>query len=132
MIYVLDANAIVRYLAGSSLLSPRAKAIMDDPGEGNRMAVPTIVLTEAWDIARKKRRDFVPYLNVLRAIRSRDMLVEDLTVTIVNALPDEGRDLHDLIILATALDLRDRYGDVTIVSSDQDIRYRQTLIPCVW
>ena len=48
LIYLLDANAIIRYLAGSPQLSPQVKAIMDDPGDGNRMAVPTIALVEAW------------------------------------------------------------------------------------
>ena len=59
MIYLLDASALIRYLAASPSLSPQAKDIIDDPGSGNQLAVPTIALVEAWDVARKQRRDFV-------------------------------------------------------------------------
>jgi PIN domain nuclease of toxin-antitoxin system len=132
LIYLLDANAIIRYLAGSPQLSPQAKAIMDDPGDGNRMAVATIALVEAWDVARKKRRDFVPFDTVTRAVKTRGMIVEDLTQAIVRQLPDEWEDTRDMIILATALDLQARYGPVTIVSSDRKLRCEQTLVSCVW
>lgn len=131
MIYLLDASALIRYVSGSSSLSQAAKQIMDSPGQGNRLAVPTIALVEVWDVARKNRRDFVPLHAVTAAIKTKDVLVEDLTLAIVNKLSDVWKDSRDMIILATALDLQSRYGSVTIVSSDEEFR-RQTLVPCVW
>lgn len=131
MIYLLDTGALVRYLSGSPLLSPHAKRIIDRPGEGNRLAVPTIALVEAWDIARKKRGTFAPFRRVMDAIISKEVLVEDLTLAVVNRLTEEWNDSRDMIILATALELQERYGAVTLVSSDMEFR-RQTLVPCVW
>ena len=39
-----------------------------------------------------------------------------------------------MIILATALELEARHGQgsVTVVSSDQNIRNSQSLVPCLW
>ena len=132
MIYLLDASALIRYLTGSPSLSLRAKDIIGRPGAGNQLAIPTIALVEAWDVDRKQRRDFVPFSLIRDSIQSRSMIVEDLTLAIVDRLPDEWEDSHDMIILATALELQARYGEVTIVSSDRKMRFDQTLVPCVW
>ena len=132
MIYVVDTNALVWYLSGSPRLSRRAKAVLDNPGDGNQLAVPTIVLVEAWDLARKGRREYVPLKQIVRAIKAREVLLQELTLNVVNLLPDLWEDNRDLIVLATALDFRQRYGAASIVSSDEKIRDCQTLVPCVW
>ena len=132
MIYLLDASALIRYLAASPSLSPWAKDIIDDPGAGNQLAIPTIALVEVWDVVRKQRRDFFPFSLVRDSIQSRDIIVEDLTLAIINRLPDEWGDSRDMIILATALELQARYGEVAIVSSDRKMRFDQSLVPCVW
>ena len=129
---MLDASALIRYLAASPSLSPQAKDIIDDPGSGNQLAVPTIALVEVWDVARKQRRDFLPFSFIRDHIQSRNIIVEDLTLAVVNRLPDEWEDSRDMIILATALELQTRYGEATIVSSDRKMRFDQTLVPCVW
>ena len=131
MIYLLDAVSLIRYLTKSPLLSETAKTIMDNPGEGNSLAVPTIALVEMWDVARKKRREFIPLSAMATMIKDRGVLVEDLTLAIVDRLPDEWNDSRDMIILATALELQSRIGPVTIVSSDNEFR-RQALVPCAW
>ena len=131
MIYLLDTSALIRYISGSPLLSSTAKRVIDHPGEGNRLAVPTIALVEAWDVARKKRGAFAPFREVIDTIISKEVLVEDLTLAVVHRLKEEWNDSRDMIILATALDLQTRYGDVAIISSDMEFR-RQGLVPCVW
>ena len=132
MIYVLDTNAIIWYLAGDPLLSAAAREIIDDPGDNNRLAVSTIAFVEAWERARKERRQFVPIQDVIRMVRTKDLLVADLTLTTVQLLPDLWEDSRDMIIIATALDLQARYGAATIVSSDRKMRSDQSLIPCIW
>ena len=62
----------------------------------------------------------------------RNMIVEDLTMAIVDRLPNEWGDSHDMIILATAFELQARYGEVSIVSSDRKMRFDQSLNPCPW
>lgn len=106
--------------------------VLDNPGAGNQLAVPTIVLVEAWDLARKQRREYVPLRQILRVIKSRNILLQELSLDVVNALPDLWDDSRDLIILATALDLQARYGAATIISSDRKIRSDQSLISCIW
>ena len=132
MIYLLDASALIRYLTRSPSLSPLAKDIIDAPGAGNQLAIPTIALVEAWDVARKQRRDFVPFSLIRDSIQSRNMIVEDLTLAIVDRLPNEWEDSHDMIILATALELQTRYGEITVISSDRKMRFDQSLVPCLW
>ena len=88
MIYVVDTNALVWYLSQSPRLSVDAKMVLDNPGAGNQLAVPTIVLVEAWDLARKQRREYVSLRQILRVIKSRNILLQELSLDVVNALPD--------------------------------------------
>ena len=134
MIYLLDASALVKYLSASPDLTPQAKSIIDDPGSENRLAVPSICLVEVWDVARKKRRGFSNYSIVTETICSKGISVEVLNVEVVQLLPDLWEDTRDMIILATALELEARYGQgsVTVISSDENIRHFQSLVPCVW
>jgi predicted nucleic acid-binding protein len=134
LIYLLDASALVKYLSASPDLTPQAKSIIDDPGSENRLAVPSICLVEVWDVARKKRRGFSNYSLVTETICSKGISVEVLNVEVVQLLPDLWEDTHDMIILATALELEARYGQgsVTVISSDEKIRHFQSLVPCVW
>ena len=131
MIYVLDTNALVYYLTGDTKLSQPVKEIVDDPGTGNFLAVPTIVLVEIWDLQRKNRRNPVSLNKVLRLIKTKDVLIQELSLNIVLLLPDLWPDSRDMIILATALDLKQRYGSASVISSDQNIR-EQSIIPCIW
>ena len=132
MIYLLDANALIRYIAVSRLMSQSTRDIIATLGNGDRLAISIIALVEAWDLSRKRRRDYVPFADVLQAVTSLNIMVVDLTMPIIHLLPDEWTDSHDMIILATALYLQERHGDVTIISSDRNMRYNQDLVPCIW
>ena len=134
MIYLLDASALVKYLSASPDLTPPAKSIIDDPGPGNRLAVPSICLVEVWDIARKNRRGFSNYSLVTQTIRSKGISVEVLYLAVVQLLPDLWEDTRDMMILATALELEARHGQgsVTVISSDEKIRNSQSCVPCLW
>ena len=134
MIYLLDASALLKYLTASPDLTPSTKSIIDDPGTGNRLAVPSICLVEIWDVARKNRRGFSNFYLVTETIRSKGISVEDLNLTVVQLLPDLWEDSRDMIILATALELEARHGPeaVTVISSDENIRNKQGLVPCLW
>ena len=132
MIYLLDANALIRYIAVSRLMSQSTRDIIATLGNGDRLAISIIALVEAGDLSRKRRRDYVPFADVLQAVTSLNIMVVDLTMPIIHLLPDEWTDSHDMIILATALYLQERHGDVTIISSDRNMRYNQDLVPCIW
>ena len=132
MIYLLDANALHDFLLDVPGMRQQVRDIINDPGQGNNLAVPTIVLVEMWDLARKNRRNPVDFSQVERVVRSRAVLIEDLTGQIVGLLPDLWADSRDMIILATALDLQARYGEAAIISSDRQMRFDQPLIRCIW
>ena len=83
-------------------------------------------------MARKRRRDYVPFDEVMRAVSDMNIEVIPLTLSTIRLLPDEWNDMHDMIILATALELQAQRGEVAIISSDRKMRFDQTLIPCIW
>ena len=130
--YVLDTQALVWYLSGNPRLSATAIDVISDPGDANRLAISTICLVEAWDLDRKKRKGSVPWSRIRQELRAREVVIRDLDLSIVSQMPDLWTDAHDMIILATALDLHARYGTAIIVSSDCKLRFDQDLVPCIW
>ena len=132
MTYLLDANALIRYLMHSALMPTQVRETISPLREGDRLAISIIALIEIWDVARKRRGDFIPFDEVMQALADMNIEVIPLTPSIIHLLPDEWNDMHDMIILATALDLQARHGEVAIISSDRQMRFNQTLIPCVW
>ncbi len=130
MLCVVDTHSLVWFLAGDSRLSPTAQAILANPGPGNRLAVPTIVLAEAWDLARKKRVT-VSFNDVIRGVRASKALVWPLEVTTINLFPGQLPDIHDEAIIATALELQVGYSTVSIITKDNHIR-ALGIVPCVW
>jgi PIN domain nuclease of toxin-antitoxin system len=130
VLYIVDTHALVWFVAADARLSPSARTVLTDPGAGNRLAVPTIVLAEAWDLARKKRVS-VPYVQVLRAVRASRALVWPLEDTIISRFPGQLTDIHDEIIVATALELQISYSYVSIITRDQQIA-GLGVVPCIW
>ena len=144
MIYVLDTNTLVWSVYGSSRLTRRAKDAIDRAfALGEQLIVPTIVLAEAWDMDRKRRGDFAPFDQILQVVRDLNMSVMSFDMALVQRLRDPAleslrsvyrlwSDIHDMIIMATALIARDDADEeVSIISGDRQIR-AQSLIRCVW
>ena len=145
MIYVLDTNTLVWYASNSPRLSKRANDTIEEAAEisNDRLIVPTIVLAEAWDMDRKRRGDFAPFDRVLQIVRDMNMSVMSFDMELVERLRDPAleslrsvyrlwSDIHDMIIMATALIVRDEAKEeVSIISGDRQIR-SQSLIRCVW
>lgn len=144
MIYVLDTNTLVWRVSGSVRLTRRAKDAIDRAAQSDdRLIVPTIVLAEAWDMDRKRRGDFAPFDRVLQMVQDMNMSVMSFDIELVRRLRDPAleslrsvyrlwSDIHDMIIMATALIARDEADEeVSIVSGDRQIR-AQSLVNCVW
>lgn len=144
MIYVLDTNTLVWYSSKSLRLSKRAWDILDlSLFSNDRLIVPTIVLAEAWDMDRKQRGDFAPFDLILQIVREMNMSVMSFDMALVQRLRDPAleslrsvyrlwSDIHDMIIMATALIAGDDADEeVSIISGDRQIR-TQSLICCVW
>ena len=145
MNYVLDTNTLVWYASNSPRLSKRANDTIEEAAEisNDRLIVPTIVLAEAWDMDRKRRGDFAPFDRVLQVVRDMNMSVMSFDMELVERLRDPAleslrrvyrlwSDIHDMIIMATALIVRDEADEeVSIVSGDRQIR-AQRMVRCVW
>ena len=143
MIYVLDTNTLVWYASNSPRLSERANRILELALISNDLVVPTIVLAEAWDMDRKRRGDFAPIERILRIVQDLNMSVASFDIEVIRRLRDPAleslrsvyrlwSDIHDMIIMVTALIVRDDADEeVSIISGDRQIR-SQSLVRCVW
>ncbi len=129
MRYVLDTHALVWHLTDDPRLGSNAKGILDD--EESQLVVPTIVLAEAKYIADRKRVP-VPFDEILSSvINDPRCTVFPLDIFAILYLPD-NLDIHDSLIVATALYCRDFFNDaVTILTKDEEI-VQSALVPTVW
>ena len=129
MIYVPDTHALVWFLEGSDRLGKAARAALASPDSA--FLVPTIVLAEIRYLAAS-RRISPDFETVLQAIRSdaRFALIE-LDLTIVQLMPLE-LDIHDAIVVATALDrIEILLEECAVITKDREI-IASGLVPTVW
>jgi PIN domain nuclease of toxin-antitoxin system len=128
MIYVLDTHAIVWYLATDPRLSPAAEAVLDNLTA--EFVIPTIVLVEIQHLHAKKK--FQPGLaDVQQLIAARNCTIHPLNKKVVTQIP-VGLDIHDSIIVATALVYRNlRQLPVTLITKDSKIT-NSGLIQTLW
>ncbi|RKY66094.1 MAG: hypothetical protein DRQ02_09305 [Candidatus Latescibacterota bacterium] len=120
MNYLLDTHSLIWYFMGSRRLRPRAREAIDECRTmGGKLLVPTIVLSEALDIAEKGKVEF-DFQSMYRLIR------DDPSFEIVGFTPEifdetvkarEIKEIHDRIILATA-----RFYGAGIISKDRVIK----------
>jgi predicted nucleic acid-binding protein len=127
--YVLDTHALVWHLADDPRLGEKARGILRSTDD--RLIVPAIVLAEAKYIADAKRVS-ISFHEVLAAITGDpSCVVAPVDVLTVSYMP-KGLDIHDSLIVATALLYQDLLGeDVHIVTRDERIRESPSL-STVW
>ncbi len=128
MIYVLDTHTIVWYLATDPRLSPAAEAVLDNVTA--KLVIPTIVLVEVQHLHAKKKFQ-TGLADVERLIAARNCAIHPLNQKVVSQIPT-GLDIHDSIIVATALVYHDiRQQPVTLVTKDTKIT-QSGLIQTLW
>lgn len=120
MNFVLDTHSLIWYFIGSKRLKPKARQAIDKcRAEGEKLLIPTIVLSEALDIAEKGRVEF-DFEGMYRLIRN------DPSFEIIGFTPEifdetirvKGiREIHDRIISATA-----RFYGAGIITKDRIIK----------
>lgn len=129
MIHVVDTHALTRYFEDLGLLGESGRAVMTD--SLSTLVVPTIAIAEArWMI--QKRRARLDWDDLLTSLESDGRFtVAPLTLDIVRLAPD-ALEMHDGMIVATALVVRDSMGEsVRLITRDKDIR-DSGLIETVW
>lgn len=129
---VVDTHALVWYLEGNPRLGTAAKHQMDDPSA--ELVLPLIALAEAaWVVER--RRSSIPSVSALLERVRADPRVEIRAVTLdvfqrslaLQPIPE----LHDRLIVATALQLQAEGHDVTLLTTDTIITAAR-LVRCAW
>ena len=120
MNYVLDTHVLIWYFTGSKRLKRRAKEVIDGCiNRGGKLLVPTIVLSEALDIAEKRKVEF-DFQEMYHLITDNPAFeIIGFTTTIFDETLEikEIKEIHDRIIVATA-----RFYSADIITKDKIIR----------
>jgi PIN domain nuclease of toxin-antitoxin system len=129
MTYVVDTHALVWFLEGNSRLSMAARnALIDRTAQ---VVIPTIVLAKITFLyARHRITIDLPHV-LAHTASTANCLVYPLDGAVVERLPTT-LNIHDAIIVATALVFRDVLSeDTAVVTKDADITASR-LINTLW
>jgi PIN domain nuclease of toxin-antitoxin system len=129
MTYVVDTHALVWFLEGSLRLSVAARTALSDTAA--QVVVPTIVLAEI-TFLYARHRIAIDLPHVLAHIASAaNCLAYPLDGAVVECLPTT-LNIHDAIIVATALVFQDVLSERTaVVTKDADIT-ASGLVEVLW
>lgn len=130
--YVIDTHALIWFLEGNPRLGQTAQTVMSDPT--SEMVLSLIALAEAVDIVQKKRTAISSVADLLLDVTT-DARIELLPFTfeilqqslVANAVPE----MHDRLIVATALYLEGLGHQVAVISRDVSI-VTSRLVTTVW
>ena len=129
MILILDTHPVVWFLEASSRLSSKAQQAISDPS--SQLIIPSIVLAEITYLYERKRIATPASEIRTRLIAANNVVVYPLDEQVVDKLPT-ALDIHDGIIVATALLYRDVLRqEVAVVTKDEMIA-GSGLINVIW
>ena len=120
MNYVLDTHVLIWYFTGSKKLSRNAKEVIDDCiSKGGELLIPTIVLSEALDVAEKRKVefDFQKMYQVINDSPVFQIIGFGASIFDETLKMRDIQEIHDRIIVATA-----RFYSVDIITKDRIIR----------
>ena len=129
MVYVIDTHALVWFLEGNKRLSAAAKAALTDPAA--QLVIPTLVLAETAYLYTRKRIS-VDVDRILSDVASAENCTVYPLDERVAALVSGDLDLHDAIIVATAIIYRDMLGEPVAVVTRDEMIAQSGLVPVVW
>lgn len=129
MRYVLDTHALVWHLTNDSRLGKNARHILEN--ENSQLIVPTLVLAEAKHIADRKRVT-LSFDDILRSvITAPQTTIFPLDVFALAYLP-QNLDIHDGLIVATALYCREFLNEEIIVITYDIAITHSNLVSTMW
>jgi PIN domain nuclease of toxin-antitoxin system len=130
--FVIDTHALIWYLEGNPKLSQAAQVVMDD--SASEMVLPMIAFAEAIYTVDKGRTDIASVDDLIADVLQEkrielypltfEVLKESLNATTVP-------EMHDRLIVATALHLQGLGHQISVVTKDSDIT-ASALVPLVW
>ena len=129
MTHVVDTHALVWFLRDDLRLGPAASNVFDDID--GQLVVPTIVLAEVAFLHAKGRISLGLQETLAYIEGVANCSIHPFDESVVKRLP-LTLDIHDSIIVATAIMFRDVVGeDTAIISKDREIT-ESGLIRVVW
>jgi len=126
---ITDTHPWIWFLAASPRLSANAKASLSNPS--NLIVVPTIVMLEIRYLYNRKRIS-ISFEEALHQIETAaNVLLYPLDISVVTLAPVE-LEIHDAIIVGTALYLSDELKEpVPLITLDKTIS-NSRLVPVIW
>lgn len=129
MTYVVDTHALVWFLEGNPALGVAARHALVEPTA--HLVIPTIVLAEITFLYAKHRVATDVSAVLARVARATNCTVYPLDEAVVEHLPTT-LNIHDAIIVSTAVVFRDLLGEATnVITKDSDIA-ASGLITVTW
>ncbi|WP_017296293.1 type II toxin-antitoxin system VapC family toxin [Geminocystis herdmanii] len=130
--YVVDTHALIWFIEGNPKLGIKAKEILEDIN--SQLILPAIVLAEATWIIAKGKTSIPSVEDLLIAIDNdtriviyplnQDIIVKSLSAEIIT-------EMHDRLIVSTALFLEDLGEKITLLSCDININ-ESHLVSVIW
>jgi len=129
MVYIIDSHALIWFLEGSNRLSETAKAVLVDSDA--RLIIPSIVLAEIAYLYNRKRIK-ANVSQVLADVASADnCTIYPLDERVAERIP-AGLELHDGIVVATAIVYRDVLGEEIVVITKDKLIAESGLVKVLW
>lgn len=126
---IVDTHPLVWFLEGNPRLSPIARDLLS--ADESSLVVPSIVLAEVSYLYAKKRIVVSMPTVQTHIVNTEGCLIYPLDESVVERLPST-LNIHDGIIVATAMVFRDLLGeDVAILTKDEEIT-QSGLIKTIW
>lgn len=129
MIYGIDTHALIWFLENNPKLGKKAGDVLEDPE--NSFFIPTIVLCEMKYLMQAGRLgEMTP--KILSSIKNDSRFeITPLDLKVVDCLP-AGLDIHDGIIIATALMIsKEKKDRIALLTKDKMIR-DSGLVDIIW
>jgi PIN domain nuclease of toxin-antitoxin system len=130
--YVLDAHAVIWHLEANSRLSRTAKSILADPASD--LVLPAITLAEAVYVVEKGRTRIPSAQALLDGVLADpriDVYPLNLDVLLASVAAKAVPELHDRLLVSTALLLQSSGHVVSLVTKDQSIVH-SGLVAVTW
>lgn len=130
--YVVDTHALIWFLEGSPKLGKSVQGVLSNPR--SELVLPTIALAEALDIVAKNRTSLPSVTSLLNDVLA-DQRIEIFPLTLAvlqqSLTARTVPEMHDRLIVATAMWLKQLGHQVAILTKDQSI-IDAGLTPIVW
>lgn len=132
-LYVIDTHTLLWYFSNNRRLSQPTRAVLDDVN--NRFVIPAIVLAEAIFILERKGNRFTVSESELITAVQKDSRIAitpiNEEVLITSTACKAVSELHDRLIVATAVWFKNRGLQTTILTRDERIQ-AANLVPTFW